>query len=129
MGTGAVLMPGGENSEANAISANGMVVVGYSGSVAVRWVGTGAPTSLGAPGNARAVSSDGSVIVGNAGSEAFIWTAATGLTTVSSVAAAAGVSLTGWVLSVANGVSANGKVIVGNGTRNGVVEAWYLRLP
>jgi hypothetical protein len=42
---------------------------------------------------------------------------------------AGGVNLAGWTLTNATGISANGKVIVGYGTHNGVTEGWFVRLP
>ena len=65
------------------------------------------------------MSADGSVVVGYGGSgngQAFIWTAATGMQTLSAVLAAANVDLTGWGLNQATGISADGTVVVGNGT-------------
>lgn len=113
---------GAGNAEAQAISGNGMVVVGFSGPLnaieAVRWTqGDAGWTSLGfLPGgsesSATGVNYDGSVVVGygnstNAGNEAFRWVAGetpqmTGLG-----------FLSGGNSSRANGVSANGSVVVG----------------
>jgi probable HAF family extracellular repeat protein len=136
-------LPGGPStsgSSANAISADGSVVVGYGtaagrpipsgGSTALtreafRWTAATGLVSLGVlPGSyqgteARAVSADGSVVVGvgyNASSqpEAFRWTAADGLQSLG--------FLPGCNQSTATGVSADGSVIVGFSEGSGIPE-------
>ena len=106
-------------SYGNAISANGLVVVGESGTStgdrAFRWTG-GVMTSLGTlPGGlysyAYAVSADGSVVVGSATnasnqSRAYRWTSAGGMENLGTLA--------GGDDSAAYGVSSNGSVVVGN---------------
>jgi probable HAF family extracellular repeat protein len=132
-------LPGGVNSEANAVSADGTVIVGGSESTAgwqaCRWK-NGAIAGLGSlPGytnriTAFAVSSDGSVIVGGrdsaTDSAAFIWDSAHGLRNLQSVLAGTyGLDLTGWSLKKAAGISADGNTIVGYGTDPaGKTEAW-----
>jgi hypothetical protein len=74
----------------------------------------------------RAVSADGSVIVGSSasgsGAEAFIWTKADGIRNLREVLIAAGApGLDGRVLSSAEGISADGRTIVGS--------AWIATLP
>ena len=81
-----------------------------------------------------AVSADGSVVVGNSQitgdteQRAFRWKAATGMQSIATLLTASGVNITGWQLTNANGVSADGTVIVGNGTNpSGNAEAWITR--
>jgi probable HAF family extracellular repeat protein len=82
---------------------------------------------------ARGVSANGSVVVGDStsasGTEAFRWTSEDGMQSVASILTAAGVDLTGWTLSIAYGVSADGYTIVGSGTNpDGNTEAWIATL-
>ncbi len=100
---------------------------------------------------ANAVSSDGSVIVGSAssnarGTEAMIWDAINGMQSITDLLLAQGVDLTGWELTNAVGITgedllAEGSgiqlgedlptdlwIVTGNGTHNGVAEAWYATL-
>jgi probable HAF family extracellular repeat protein len=118
------LAGGREEGVAYAVSADGAVVVGYSGSTAsgsafeaVLWNGSTA-TPLGDfsggafASEARAVSADGTVVVGYgstaAGREAFRWTEATGLVSLGDLDG-------GGVDSVAQAISADGSTIVGVG--------------
>ncbi len=132
------------SSSAAACSADGSVLVGRSISVpgmqAFRWtsagmVGIGDLDGGAFDSEALAVSADGSVVVGRgtseAGSEAFIWDAASGMRSLASVLTADGAAnLSGWVLSAATGVSADGRTIVGWGTNpTGDVEAWIAHIP
>lgn len=128
---------------ARGISADGKVVVGDSGfsggTEAVSWK-SGQLTPLGdlVGGQffsvALAASHDGSVIVGRgaseSGFEAFIWSEPTGILNLREVLIAQGVSnLDGWTLEQAEGLSANGRVIVGWGRNpQGFSEAWLIDL-
>ena len=110
-------LPGGDfDSGAQAISADGSVVVGVSysssGPEAFRWTSTTGMTGLGdLPGgvfgsDATAASSDGSVIVGEgnaipSSADAFLWTST------------AGMSALGFP-GTANGVSGDGSIVVGS---------------
>jgi uncharacterized membrane protein len=80
------------------------------------------------------VSGDGSTIVGHgtsaSGQEAFIWDALHGMRTVSDVLGANGIDLTGWTLTQASAISADGTTIVGYGTNpTGQIEAWAASVP
>ena len=86
---------------------------------------------------ARAVSANGAVIVGAINdnsnpttARAFRWTQADGVQSISSLLQASGVDLTGWQLTEAMGVSADGSIIVGNGINpSGNPEAWRAFIP
>ncbi len=139
-------------SEAYAASADGAVIVGLSRSMAssnsgweaFRWTQAGGMVGLGdLPGGAvlsaaYATTADGSIIVGSAGVQgscgpfgcqtaprAFIWDAQHGMRDLAPVLTNLGLNLTGWTLSEARGVSADGRVIVGTGINPlGNTEAW-----
>jgi len=141
----------GTYSVAKAVNADGSVIVGQSSSNTVinpifmssgeafRWTQGGGMVGLGAldptdfESSALAVNADGSVVVGYAIDQtftyhAFRWKADTGMKSVQSLLAAAGVNVTGWNLEQANGVSADGNVIVGSGTDpDSNVQAWIAR--
>jgi len=132
------------DSTAMGVSADGSVVVGRgtpaSGDEeAFRWTSGGGMVGLGdLPGGsfysiAWGVSADGSVVVGTgssaSGSEAFIWDATNGMRSLEDVLNSYGVDLTGWKLSQARGISADGITIVGYGTNPlGQNEAWVANL-
>lgn len=136
-------LPGGTfESVARAVSADGSVLVGWSQSAAgleaFRWTKSGGMVGLGdLPGGsfssqAFAVSGDGSVVVGiGSGSEAFLWTPQRGMQDLREfLSIDCGLDLAGWRLSTANGISADGMVIVGNGYNpQGQWEAWVATLP
>jgi probable HAF family extracellular repeat protein len=125
-------------SSASGVSADGLVIVGSStsasGKEAFRWTSEDGMVGLGyLPGGdfssfASDVSGDGSVVVGSsisAGYEAFRWTSEGGMQSVALLLTTAGVDLTGWELSYALDVSADGYTIVGTGTNpDGDTEAW-----
>lgn len=126
-----------------AVSGDGSVVVGQAGQWlsnqrAFRWTAGGGVVwiSEGPGDSARDVSADGSVVVGarfvndSGGLEAFVWTAQRGARSVAAILAEAGVSTAGLILTQAEGVSADGRVVVGTG-RNplGYPEAWRAVLP
>jgi probable HAF family extracellular repeat protein len=95
---------GGMAGVARSCSANGSVVVGRSSAGAFRWTASTGMASLGGS-DARSVSADGSVVVGGTGTQAFRWTASTGMVGLG--------FLPGSSYSGANGVSADGLVVVG----------------
>jgi probable HAF family extracellular repeat protein len=132
-------LPGGNSSFARGVSGDGSVVVGNSGQQAFRWTTSGGMVGLGfLPGGfysqANGVSDDGSVVVGysNSANEggAFRWTTSGGMRNLQDVLTTDfGLNLTGWELSEANGISADGLTIVGVGTNpSGHNEAWIARL-
>ncbi|MBN1854001.1 MAG: hypothetical protein JW829_14820 [Pirellulales bacterium] len=125
-------LPGGSQlSAATGVSSNGSVIVGYSqtasGSIeAFRWTSTDGMIGLGSlPGStgnsqtiANAISADGSLIVGTnistMGEEAFIWDEAHGMRRLQEVLTKEfALDLSGWNLTSATGISADGTVIVG----------------
>jgi probable HAF family extracellular repeat protein len=123
-------LPGGAfSSSASAVNADGAVIVGESesflGLEAFRWTEATGMVGLGdLPGGsfyslAKGVSADGAVIVGESASvvgvEAFRWTEATGMLSLREMLIAEGVDLTGWYLSRATAISADGRTIVGYG--------------
>lgn len=125
-------LPGGvTQSEANAVSSDGTVVVGYgvSGTFVegVYWTNGAGAVSIGSlpggsPGSvANANSSDGSVIVGYGDlastPEAFRWTSATGMVGLGDLPG-------GDVFSEATGVSSDGSVVVGYGFVSSGSEAF-----
>ncbi len=137
-------LPGGINSEAFGVNAKGTVVVGFgdatgTGAEAFRWTQAGGMMGLGfltggTTSQALGVNADGAVVVGfgNAAGisqEAFRWTQTDGMQSVQALLTAKGVSTTGWTLTDAQGVSADGQVIVGFGTDpNGRTQGWIANL-
>jgi CSLREA domain-containing protein len=134
--------------EAFDVSADGGVVVGAASSLdgyfleAFRWA-NGVMSGLGdLPGGttestASSVSADGSVIVGKSATggtdlnpiySVFIWDAEHGMQDLKRVLVNdLGLDLTGWILSSAEAVSADGRTIVGCGVRAGIAEGWIVR--
>ncbi|MBX9792466.1 MAG: PEP-CTERM sorting domain-containing protein [Pirellulales bacterium] len=139
-------LPGGIfDSYANGVSADGSVVVGRgnsaSGFEAFRWTSGGGLVGLGdLPGGtfysyANGVSADGAVVVGSStsasGYEAFRWTSGGGLVSLRELLVNQGVTnVTGWTLTQATAVSADGRTIVGRGINpDGNGEAWIATVP
>ena len=80
------------------------------------------------------VSADGRIVVGRgssaAGQRATIWDATNGMRDLSIVLASLGVDLTGWTLTQATSISADGLTIVGVGTNpSGLTEGWIAVIP
>ena len=128
-------------SEAFGVSADGSTVVGWSLATesvfeAFLWTSGGGMVGLSdLPGGlfesrANDVSADGSVVVGQGlsalGIEAFIWDATNGIQNLQTVLEGQlGVALTGWTLTDAVGISADGTTIVGVGNNpSGDLEAF-----
>jgi probable HAF family extracellular repeat protein len=141
-------MPGGTTSHGTGVSANGNVVVGWGGASgftgirAFRWVagaGGGTMTNLGVlPGRtesrAYGVSGDGLAVVGtsgtvSAGNHAILWTPQLGMVDLNTYLPTLGISLTGWTLTFASAISADGRTIIGTGTHGTASEAWIAHLP
>ncbi|MGD0420648.1 MAG: hypothetical protein ABSA68_13895 [Xanthobacteraceae bacterium] len=129
-------LPGETDSVALGISGNGRVVVGDSenpNAEAFRWTAATGMVGLGyLPGDTRSYAygadRNGSVIVGmsftsfTSNGNAFIWTAEYGMESLQDLLSP---YLAGWTLNNAFAVSANGDVIVGEGTNpQGQDEAW-----
>ena len=140
-------LPGGGSilSVARAISPDGAVIVGNAisafGNEAFRWTQETGMVGLGdLPGGgqffnsyALGVSENGSILVGlgetDLGFEAFVWDSVNGIRNLRDVLISQGNDLTGWRLDRANGISADGKIIVGSGFNPaGQPEAWLARL-
>jgi probable HAF family extracellular repeat protein len=139
-------LPGGGQSGAWGVSADGTVIVGNnniteSDEHAFRWTLGEGMMDLGTlPGDlnsdARGVNGDGSVVVGysypsaySTDSRAFRWTTAQGMVNLNTYLATLGIDLTGWTLTEARGVSADGLTITGNGVNpDGHPEAWIVYL-
>jgi probable HAF family extracellular repeat protein len=141
---------GGAQSAAYGVSADGSVIVGWAeradGIVEpFRWQG-GTIVGLGMlPGDwqetkANAVSAHGSVVVGYAqnrepgGSltfEPFIWDQAHGIRSLTELLTQNGIDLSDWDLNTAVDISADGRVIVGNGYHISAArqEAWIATIP
>lgn len=135
------------SSSASDCSGDGSVIVGSfisSGSTrAFLWTQGGGMQTLGVlaghwMSGASAVSDDGSTVVGNSildgnhpasTSHAFLWRAGSGMTSLSQSLIDLGVDLSGWtVLRSAQGVSADGRYVVGYGVHNGLDRAFLADL-
>jgi uncharacterized membrane protein len=140
VGLGDMPSGGGFTTDARAVSADGSVVVGRTGSKAFRWTAAEGVVGLfdlppGFVADANAVSADGRVIVGSFGSsdfDAFIWDADKGMRLLVDVLRDDyGLAVDGFQrLSSATGISADGKVIVGTGltSSSGRQEAFIANL-
>ena len=124
---------------ASSVSADGSVVVGSTGSEAFRWTADGGMVGLGnlSGGSISSVawdaSADGSVVVGlgssSSGHEAFIWDSTNGMQSLTGLLTAYGLDLEGWSIDDAQGISADGKTIVGYGTNlDGFREGWIANI-
>jgi uncharacterized membrane protein len=92
---------GGLQTQAMAVSANGSTIVGFA-------------TNFGPPGS----------------NVAFIWDPVHGLRNLQQVLTSDGLDLTGWTLTEATGISADGRTIVGEGVDpGGVLNAWIAVVP
>lgn len=142
-------LPGGAlQAEAIAASDDGTVIVGVAsderGRRAVRWIAGGPPQDLGElPGGssdavAVDVSADGATVVGHASLDgsgaarrAFVWTEAGGMRDLHALLAdELGLDLGGWELAAAQGITSDGRTVVGSGWNpDGVLEGWIAYLP
>jgi len=134
-------LPGGSfSSEPFAMTGDASVIVGEATSAdgveAMRWTPDEGMRGLGdLPGGAFqsmafGVAAGGDIIVGfgtsERGSEAFVWTARDGMRRIADVLREAGTfAAEGWTLTEATGISASGRIVVGNGTNPaGQTEGW-----
>ena len=118
-------LPGGNYSTATAVSADGSVIVGTSGSAsggqAFRWTAGSGMVGLGylPVGNyssATAVSADGSIVVGIVvGNDGFRWTAGSGMQSLWDLLETNGLNLDGALQLIPSSISADGNTIVGIG--------------
>jgi len=133
-------------SSATAASADGSLIVGSADDLdldyqsAFRWQAGGdliffTDPSSGEASQAFDVSDDGEVVVGLtrgpsiSGSAAYIWDEENGMRLIADVLTAEGIDLTDWTLTSAEGVSADGSIIVGNGIHgDGTREAWMANI-
>ncbi len=139
-------LPGGSTfSSAASVSADGLWVVGESRSAAgpqgeaFLWsaasgmIGLGDLWGGGFKSKAFDVSSNGSIVVGQAttpaGDEAFVWDAVHGMRTLKSILEASGADLSGWRLTSATAISADGLTVVGEGIGPKGTEAWIAHIP
>jgi probable HAF family extracellular repeat protein len=135
-------LTGGTFSSGEAISLDGVTIVGYGNTSGVtvpfRWTELGGMVSLGLPAGAiearaRAVNGDGRVVVGNTNSlaqaRAFMWTQETGPVDLNVLLPTLGLDLSGWILRSATGVSGDGRVIVGSGVFAGIEQGWVATIP
>ena len=134
------------DSWASGVSFDGSTIVGQTltapnDRLAFKWTESTGMQSLGdLPGgqsnsHATAVSADGSVIVGSGysdiGQEAFVWDESRGIRSIRQILTNQfSVDLTGWQLTYAYDVSADGQTIVGWGSNpQGRTEAWIAVIP
>lgn len=134
------VLAGGAFSTASAISSDGTAVVGYSntpsGTRAFIWTeSSNTMTDLGvlAGGSgsyAYGVNGDGSVVVGQSGTgsgdRAMLWTSTLGMVDLNTYLVGLGVNLTGWTLTEATGISADGSTIVGYGSYQGATRGFVV---
>jgi uncharacterized membrane protein len=136
---------GALSSEPFAMTPDGSVVVGeaasHRGIEAFRWTADAGIQSLGdlsggeVLSRAFAVSADGTVVAGaghsDNGSEAFVWDSERGFRKLIDVLRADQVpGIAGWMLTEVTGLSADGRILAGNGTNaEGETEGWVARLP
>lgn len=140
---------GGQYADGFAISADGSTVVGNSTQTfdpknpryplrAFRWTAGDGMHNLGTLGGAESygygVSGDGSTVVGSSnladtsGNHAYLWTASLGMVDLNTYLPSIGIDLTGWVLILAKGISADGTAITGVGTYCGATHGFLVRI-
>lgn len=136
-------LSGGDTSCALGVSADGSVVVGYSAAgderEAFRWTPSSGMSGLGdLPGGAvrstaHGVSDDGAMVVGvghtDSGNEAFIWIRGTLFNLRTWLIDTLHLDLSGWTLTEARRISADGSTIIGYGLNpDGDREAWVAHI-
>ena len=133
------LPAGMTEGDAAAVSADGQVITGAmtdggGNRHMFRWTQAGGFQDLGGElARGLDINADGSVIVGwtapGGFTRAMRWTSTTGLVDLNVHLSSLGIDLSAWTLDAANAVSADGRTILGQGTHNGVQEAWIATLP
>jgi uncharacterized membrane protein len=147
--------PNSGSTYVEGISGNGLVAVGtatfqtqdalgnpVTRFQSLRWTSTGTVLDLGMAATpyplaqyAAAANFDGSVVVGSTGLGVFVWTPASGVLDLTTLLRFLGNDLTGWTLTDAKGVSADGSTITGFGTHQLApggptrTEAWVATVP
>lgn len=137
------ILHAGDTSCALGVSADGSTIVGYSASgsegEAFRWTQASGMVGLGdLPGGAfrstaRGVSGDGAVVVGvghtDFGNEAFIWIHGALYNLRTWLIDSLHLDLSGWTLTEARRISADGSTIIGYGINpDGESEAWVVHI-
>lgn len=133
-------LPGDTSNHAFAVSGDGAVTVGSSYASpgreeAFRWTATDGVVGLGVlpwwySSVAVDVSADGEIVVGYGETpfdrlEAILWDPTNGLRSMDEALSNLGLDLTGWTLTEARAISADGKVVVGVGRNpSGYLEGW-----
>jgi len=125
-------------SQAFAVSAGGSVVAGLSAAdsqheQAFRWTAQTGMLGLGfLPGSDRSeatgITEDGSVIIGNSG-VGFIWDSTHGMRDLRNYLQTAGVDVSAWSYLVAGDISADGTILSGFGSFNGITQGWIAVIP
>ena len=137
---------GGDHSHAYSASADGSAVAGFSNWVgdessgyrAFRWTSAGGMQNLGVPPGAihsyaNVISGNGLVVAGQANygvqnpSRPALWSPPLGMVDLTAYLSAHGVNMTGWVLTDARGLSADGSALSGTGLYNGLERAFLVR--
>ncbi len=125
-------------SGTNSMSGDGSTIIGVSNGRPFRWSQATGMLAIpagffgNASGNAYAASYDGSMIVGSSidsfsPQSAFFWTAQAGTKTIQQILGPFVPS--GWQLTNATGMSADGQTIVGSGSFGGQTRAWVAHIP
>jgi probable HAF family extracellular repeat protein len=132
-----------EGSAAYAINADGSLIAGTSWGCASPaavsiWKASGGMQNLGSSSGFNfprplAISDGGASIVGvsdlhSSEEVAFLWTRTTGMVDLNQYLPTLGLDLTGWLLTSASGLSADGGVIVGDGYFDNETRAWMVHL-
>jgi uncharacterized membrane protein len=136
---------GDTDGACGAVSQDGSAIAGWSGpysqlgshSHAVIWR-SGAIQDLGElPGytncGASEINANGSAVVGNCQLlsvyRGWLWRPALGMVELNAYLSGLGLDLTGWEITEADGISADGSVIAGTGRHNGASEGWIAVIP
>jgi uncharacterized membrane protein len=133
------LPSGSGGSIANAVSVNGVVIVGQVNSPelrAIRWL-SGRPEILPKPANfagcaATGISANGDVIVGygllsDGRTRGLVWTANYGVQELAWILGVSGLNVEGWSFDEITAISGDGSAIVGSGQYYGQSRAFVVR--